>query len=146
MPPQVHQARHQRGHLGRRVELARLLAAGGGEVLDQELIGVADHVELADAALAEVQFGLGKVFQQVAQDVVLLLLVAQLVGVEADGVGAIVSNLAAISLVDNANIRNSSLICSEPCGVDASGVSCTLILLCDGASIGWLRLLIFKSY
>ena len=95
----VHQPRHQRGHLGRRVELAGLLAAGGGEVLDQELVGVADHVELADAALAQVELGLGEVFQQVAQDVVLLLLVAQLVAVEADVLEDI-AQLAEVGLFD----------------------------------------------
>ena len=82
--PRVHQARHQARDLGGRVELTGLLAAGGGKVLDQELVGVADDVELADAAGAQVEFGLREVLQQVAQDVVLLLLVPELVGVEAD--------------------------------------------------------------
>jgi hypothetical protein len=43
-----------------------------------------DHVQLADAAFAQVQRRLGEIFEQVPKDVVLLLLVAQLVAVEAD--------------------------------------------------------------
>jgi hypothetical protein len=67
----LHQFGDQVGDLGRRVELAGLLAGAGGEVLDQELVGVADHVQLADAAGRRSSSGLAKVFQQVTQDVVL---------------------------------------------------------------------------
>ena len=95
----LHQLGDQLGNFRRRVELAGLLAAGGGKVLDQEFVGVADDVELADAAGAQVQLGLGEIFQQVAQDVVLLRLVAELVGVEAD-VLEHVAQLADVGFLD----------------------------------------------
>ena len=54
----------------------------GSKVLDHVLVGVANNIQRPHAAGFEVEFRLGKIFQQVAQDGVFLLFLAQLVGVK----------------------------------------------------------------
>ena len=95
----LHQPRHQHRDLRRGVELAGLLACRRREPRDQELVGPADDVEVADPARAQVEVRLGEVLQQVPEDVVLLLLVAELVGVEGD-VLEHVAQLRAVRLFD----------------------------------------------
>ena len=99
----LHQFGHQFGDFRRRVELAGLLAGARGETLDQELIRVADDVELADAAGAQVEFWLGEIFEQMSEYVVLLRLVAETIGVEGDVLEhavVAIAQLAAVAVLD----------------------------------------------
>ena len=95
----VGQTGHEVGDLGRGIELPRLLARRGREAGDQIFIGPTNDVELPDTRRAQVQRGFGEVLQQVAEDIVLLFLVAQLVGVEAD-VLEHVAEFVAVGLFD----------------------------------------------
>ena len=80
-----HQLRQQRRDLGRGVELAGLLARARGELADQELVGVADDVPVADAGGPQVELGVGEVVQQVLQALVALFGAPQRgLGVEVD--------------------------------------------------------------
>ncbi|MNJ70408.1 hypothetical protein D3C77_668600 [compost metagenome] len=80
----VEQFGNQLRDFRRGVELTGFLAAAGGEVFDQVFIGVADHVQAADAGGFEVEFFSGEVFEQMTQYGVLLFFLTKLVGIEGD--------------------------------------------------------------
>ncbi len=71
-------------HFGRRVKLTGFFARSGGKVFDQVFIGIADHIQGANARGSQVQLGFVEVFQYMTQDFIFLLVVSQLVRVEAN--------------------------------------------------------------
>ena len=81
----LHELRQQRGNLGRRVELACLLAGPSGELADQVLVHVADDVAVPDPRRPQVEPGIVEVFQQVLEPPIALLGLPQgRFGVEVD--------------------------------------------------------------
>ncbi len=95
----IDDAGHEFGDLGGGVEFASLFASRGGKAGDQVFVCAADDVESADTRRAQIERRLGKVFEQVTEDIVLLLLVAQLVRVEADVLEDVLE-LGAVGLFD----------------------------------------------
>ena len=107
------------------------MPTAGGKVFDQVFVGVADHIQGADAAGLEVQLRFGEVLQQVAQDGVLLLLLAEAVGIEGDVLEhalARVLELGAIGLFDGMQRL-----------VDTLAVARLVALLVQGVEAGSLR-------
>ena len=122
----IQQARQQVGDLRRRVVFPGLAARIGRELADQEFIGIADDVQRPHARQRKIQLRLGKVFQQGAQQAVLLLFLAQLIGIEAD------------VLKDVAQFAAVGIFQSRQRLIDALAVARLVTMLVEGPEVGAL--------